>query len=82
MSEEKPQPEGQHWTLPAYVAPEIGDEPPVGAWIDKEAVCRNCMTAAEEIAMRRGFIDPIPATEAKEKAHLCTRCGKKIAAGS
>jgi len=40
------------------------------------------MTAAEEIAMRRGFIDPIPATEAKEKAHLCTRCGKKIAAGS
>jgi len=40
------------------------------------------MTAAEEIAMRRGFVDPIHAAEVEEKGLLCTRCGNKIAAGS
>jgi len=40
------------------------------------------MTAAEEIAMRRGFSDPISAEEAEEKEYLCTRCDKKIPAGS
>jgi len=54
----------------------------VGAWIAKDAVCRDCMTASEEISMRRGFVDPIPAKEAREKGTLCTRCGKAIPAGS
>jgi len=65
-----------------FVAPEIGEQPPVGAWIAKDAVCRDCMTASEEISMRRGFVDPIPAKEAREKGTLCTRCGKAIPAGS
>ncbi len=80
MKEEKPKEEG--YTAPAYISPEIGDRPPVGAWIDKDAVCRNCMKAVEENSMRRGFIDPISAKEAEEKGCICARCGKKIAAAS
>lgn len=82
MKEERSPKDVQHWTAPPFIAPEIGEHPPVGAWIDKDAVCRNCMTAAEEIAMRRGFVDPISAKEAGEKEYICTRCGKRIPAGS
>jgi hypothetical protein len=71
-----------HWTQPIHIAPEMGTKPPVGAWIAKDPVCRDCMTAAEEISMRRGFVDPISAEEAEEKEYPCTRCGKKIPAGS
>jgi len=65
-----------------FVDPGIGTEPPAGARIAGDPVCRNCMTAAEEIAMRRGFSDPISAKDAREKGTLCTRCGKAIPAGS
>lgn len=78
MTAEESSSAGQHWTLPTYVAPEMGEKPPVGAVIDKDAVCRNCMTAAEEIAMRRGFVDPISANEAGAKEYICARCGHKI----
>ena len=78
--EEKPAEEG--YTAPAFVAPGIGDSPPVGAWIDKDPVCRDCMKAAEEVTMRRGFIDAISAQEAQEKGPTCARCGKKIGTGS
>ena len=71
-----------HYGHPPFIAPEIGEEPPVGARVAKEIVCRDCMTAAEEISMRRGFADPISAKEAREKGTLCTRCGKAIPAGS
>ncbi len=82
MKEEKPPEDVQHWTSALFIAPGIGEKPPVGAWVAKDAVCRNCMTAAEEVAMRRGFVDPIPAAEAEGKAYTCTRCGQKIPAGS
>jgi hypothetical protein len=79
MGEEK---EGQHWTQPAYVDPKIGDAPPVGAVIDKDAVCRNCMTVSEEITMRRGFVDSVSPGEAAEKGYSCARCGKALSTGS
>lgn len=79
---EKPAEEVQHWTAPPFIAPEVGEGPPVGGWVAKDAVCRDCMTAAEEIGMRRGFVDPISAEEAKEKAYVCTRCSRKIPTGS
>ncbi len=80
MKEEKPQEEG--YTAPAYVAPELGEKPPVGAWIDKDSVCRDCMKVAEEVTMRRGFIDAISAKEAQEKGYTCARCGKRIPTAS
>lgn len=78
MVNEKAPEDVAHWTAPPYIDPKLGDKPPVGALIDKDAVCRDCMTAAEESSMRRGFVDPISAHEAAEKAYACTRCGKKI----
>jgi hypothetical protein len=39
------------------------------------------MTSAEEVGLRRGFVDPITATEAEEKAYACTRCGRKLPPG-
>lgn len=53
----------------------------MGAWIAEDPVCRDCMTSAEEISMRRGFIDPISAREVREKGTSCTRCGKAIPVG-
>jgi hypothetical protein len=82
MSDENGPKDVAHYGHPPFVAPEIGEQPPVGARIGEETVCRDCMTAAEEISMRRGFVDPIPAKEAGEKGTLCTRCGKAIPAGS
>jgi hypothetical protein len=78
MSDENGPKDVAHYGHPPFVAPEIGEQPPVGAWIAKDAVCRDCMTAAEEIAMRRGFSDPISAKDAREKGTLCTRCGKVL----
>lgn len=79
MVNEKGPEDVAHWTAPPYIDPKLGDLPPVGAWIDTDAVCRDCMKAAEEVAMRRGFVDPISPQAAREKAHTCTRCGKRIA---
>ncbi len=70
-----------NYTQPLHIAPEIGTKPPVGAWIAKDPVCRDCMTSVEEISMRRGFVDPISAEETGRKEHVCTRCDKKIPAG-
>lgn len=81
MTGEKPPEDVAHWTAPPFIDPKI-EAPPVGAWIDKDAVCRNCMKAAEEVAMRRGFVDPISGKEAEGKEHICARCGKKIPTGS
>lgn len=75
-------PEGEGYTAPAYVSPELGEKPPAGAWIDKDPVCRACMKVAEEVTMRRGFIDAISPKEAEEKGHICARCGKMIATTS
>jgi hypothetical protein len=80
MDKEKPQEEG--YTAPSFIAPGIGEQPPVGAWIDKDPVCRDCMKVAEEVTMRRGFIDAISGKEAQEKGYTCTRCGKAIASAS
>ncbi len=80
MKKEEGKPAEEGYTAPAFVAPAIGDRPPVGAWIDKDAVCRDCMKAVEEITMRRGFIDAISVQEAQEKGVACARCGKKIGA--
>lgn len=82
MSDEKGSKEVAHYSQEPFVAPEIGEEPPVGARIGEEAVCRDCMTAAEEISMRRGFVDPIPAKEAQAKECACSRCGKVLPVGS
>jgi hypothetical protein len=82
MSDEKGPKDVAHYGHEPFVAPEIGEEPPVGVWIAKEAVCRDCMTASEEISMRRGFSDPVSTKEAEEKGILCTRCGGKIPIGS
>jgi len=70
-----------HYGHAPFVDPGIGEEPPVGARIAGDAVCRDCMTASEEIAMRRGFSDPISAKEAREQGIPCTRCGKAVPAG-
>ncbi len=56
----------------------MAEQNPVGSIIAKEPVCRGCMTMQEEIAMFRGFSDPISPQEAKGKELICTRCGKKI----
>jgi hypothetical protein len=77
---DKPKEEG--YTAPAYVDPAMGDSPPAGGLIDNEAVCRDCMTASEEVGMRRGFVDPISEQVAKAKGSACARCGKKLAGGS
>lgn len=77
---DKPKEEG--YTAPAYVDPAMGDSPPVGGLIDNDAVCRDCMTAAEEVSMRRGFVDPISARKAIEKAYTCARCGKSVGSAS
>jgi hypothetical protein len=77
---DKPTEEG--YTAPAYVDAAMGDSPPVGGLIDNEAVCRDCMTAAEEVSMRRGFVDPISEKLAKEKGSACARCGKGIGTAS
>ena len=82
MSDEKGPKDVAHYGHEPFVAPGIGEEPPVGAWIAKEAVCRDCMTASEEISMRRGFVDPVSAGEAREQGTLCTRCGNAMAGGS
>jgi hypothetical protein len=82
MANEKAPEDVAHWTAPPYIDPKLGDKPPVGAWIDKDAVCRDCMKAAEEVAMRRGFVDPISPDDAGENTYICTRCGKGIAPGS
>ncbi len=78
--DERPKEEG--YTAPAYVDPAMGDSPPAGGLIDNDAVCRDCMTAAEEVSMRRGFVDPISEKQAKEKGSACARCGKQIGTGS
>jgi hypothetical protein len=78
MSDENGPKDVAHYCHPPFVAPEIGEQPPVGAWIAKDAVCRDCMTAVEEISMRRGFVDPIPAKEAQAKECACSRCGKAL----
>jgi hypothetical protein len=80
MMGEKPPEDVQHWTSPPFIDPKI-EKPPVGARIDKDVICRSCMTVAEEIAMRRGFIDLLSPKQAEEKDYICTRCGKKISAG-
>lgn len=82
MKEDKTPKDVQHWSHPPHVDPAIGPEPPAGAWIGGEAACRNCMTAAEEIAMRRGFADPISTAQAKKLDLACARCGARIAGGS
>jgi hypothetical protein len=81
MIAEKPPEERQHWTVPEFIAPGM-ETPPVGVWIDKDVVCRNCMKVAEEITMRRGFIDFISGKEAEEKEYICTRCSNKIPTGT
>ncbi len=75
--DEKPKEEG--YTAGAYIDPSLGDSPPVGGKIDNDPVCRDCMTAAEEVSMRRGFVDPISSGEATAKQYACARCGKRIA---
>lgn len=81
MTEEKEPEEGQRWTAPEFISAKIKG-PPVGARIGEEVVCRNCMKAAEEIAMRRDFADPISAEEAEAKEYTCTRCGQRIPTGA
>jgi hypothetical protein len=78
MANEKAPEDVAHWTAPAYIDPKLGDKPPVGVWIDKDVVCRDCMTAAESSSMRRGFVDPISAHEVAQKEYICTRCGKNL----
>ncbi len=74
--DEKPKEEG--YTAGAYIDPSMGDSPPVAGKIDNDVVCRDCMTAAEEVSMRRGFVDPISAAEAQAKKFACARCGKSL----
>jgi hypothetical protein len=81
MNDEKGPKEVAHYGHEPFVSPEIGEEPPVGARIDQETVCRDCMTASEEISMRRGFADPISAKEVQEKECVCVRCGKALPIG-
>lgn len=81
MSDEKGPKDVAYYGHEPFVDPGIGEEPPVGAWIAKDAVCRDCMTASEEISMRRGFIDPVSAREAREKGIPCTRCGNSVPVG-
>ncbi len=77
MSEQQPDEIG-HWSAATYIDPKLAEGPPVGAWIDKDAVCRDCMTGAEDNSLRRGFIDPISGKEAAEKTPVCVRCQKPI----
>lgn len=81
MSDEKGPKDVAHYGHEPFVAPGIGEEPPVGARIDGDAICRDCMTASEEISMRRGFVDPISAGEARDQGFLCARCGNAVPAG-
>ena len=74
--DENPKEEG--YTAAAFIDPSIGDEPPVGGKIGDDAVCRTCMSASEEVSMRRGFVDPISSTEAQATPYACARCGKRI----
>ncbi len=67
-----------HYGHETFVDPAIGEKPPVGAWIAGEAVCRDCMTAAEEIAMRRGFCDPISPDRERGRELACRRCGSSL----
>ena len=80
MPEQKPSENLQHWTAEPYIDPKLAEGPPAGAWIDKDPVCRSCMTGAEENAMRRGFVDPISARDAAEKGCACSRCKNPILA--
>lgn len=80
--EHKPPEKSQDWSAEPYIDPKLADGPPAGALIDKDPVCRGCMTGAEEIALRRGFIDPISAKGAAEKAYTCSRCGSRILAAT
>jgi glyoxylase-like metal-dependent hydrolase (beta-lactamase superfamily II) len=82
MGGEKESKDVAHYCSEPFVAPGIGEVPPAGGWIAKDAVCRDCMTSSEEISMRRGFVDPVSAKEAREQGILCTRCGNAMAAGS
>jgi|GEM_PF-3473096 len=70
-----------HYAAPPFLAPGLGDSPPSGARIAGEVVCRDCMTAAEEIAMRRGFADAVSAEEARAAALACARCGRPLVPG-
>jgi hypothetical protein len=83
MGDEKGLKDVAHYGDEPFVDSAFGTEPPVGAWIAKEAVCRDCMTASEEISMRRGFIDPVSVKEAREEGTLCTRsrCGDSVPVG-
>lgn len=81
MSDEKEPKDVAHYGHEPFVAPGIGEDPPAGAWIAKDAVCRDCMTASEEISMRRGFVDSVSAREARENGISCARCGNPISAG-
>lgn len=81
MKEEKPPEDVQHYTAAPFIDPKI-EKPPVGVRIGEDLVCRDCMTASEEITMRRGIIDFISAIESEGKGYICTRCSKKISSGS
>jgi len=70
-----------HFGHETFVDPAIGEKPPVGVWVAGEAICRDCMSAAEEIAMRRGFIDPISLEPGREREIVCCRCGSPVPAG-
>jgi hypothetical protein len=82
MTERKPEVEVENWTAPPYIDPKLADGPPAGAWIDQGPVCRDCMKGVEENSMRRGFIDPITAKDAAGQEYICSRCGKRILAGT
>src|SRR4030042_378749 len=46
MSDENGPKDVAYYGHPPFVAPEIGEQPPVGAWIAKDAVCGDCMAGA------------------------------------
>src|SRR4030066_2351009 len=50
MSDEKGPKDVAYYGHPPFVAPEIGEQPPVGAWIAKDAACRGGMTGAAEMS--------------------------------
>jgi hypothetical protein len=78
MSEQKSPEDIQDWSAETYIDPKLAEGPPAGALIDKDPVCRGCMTVAEGIAMRRGFVDPISAKDAAEQVYVCSRCGNRV----
>ncbi len=82
MSEQKSPKDIQDWSAKPYIDPKLADGPPAGALIDKEPVCRSCMTVSEENAMRRGFVDPVSAKSAVEQVYVCSRCGNRILAAT